>query len=495
MNPFVYAVLLLQTAQQVQSAGMAFRAGSAYFAKGDLAHAHAEFARVVQLTPRVAAGHSAYGTVLLAEGNPAAALPELELAHRLDGTDDTTTLALATAYSQQRQYDEALATFSVARPSALLSPEETVAWATALTATGHLDAAADRLREAVNQNQQSAPLHDALGTVLAQQQRFDEAHIQFEAAIALDASSASAHMHLGSLYLLQQHVPAALTELNTAATLTPDDLQTLLQLGRAQTAARQEDIAIATLTRAHQLTPASPDAAYALAVALQNAGRSKESLPLFSAAAAARPDDASILTNYGLALVQTGDARQALPLYERALRIDQANPVLYEDIGVAYLQQSDLDHAIREFQAGLALRGDGAPLTAELHYDLGLALKLQDKLPEAIAQFQMAEQKDPTLPDPPYTLGVLYMQTGKLEEAATEMEKATAMRPEKWRGMVPSLAISTNSWNSRKRRLRRCGVPSSCCLRNLAHTFHSPRFLRNRETAKERLRNGNAVPS
>src|SRR5258708_38497518 len=36
----------------------------------------------------------------------------------------------------------------------------------------------------------------------------------------------------------------------------------------------------------------------------------------------------------------------------------------------------------------------------------------------------------PALEDPPYTLGILYMQMGKLGEAATELQKAVALRPE-----------------------------------------------------------------
>src|ERR1700712_4938340 len=138
MNPFLYAVLFLQSAQQVQSAGDAFRAGSSYFAQGDFAHAHAEFAKVVRLTPKVAAGHSAYGAVLLAEGNAAAALSELELAHRLNPSDATATINLATAYSQEQRYKEALTCFGLVPAVVELPPEAAIAWATALSGTGDL---------------------------------------------------------------------------------------------------------------------------------------------------------------------------------------------------------------------------------------------------------------------------------------------------------------------------------------------------------------------
>src|ERR1700757_3082658 len=67
----------------------AFRAGRAAMEQNDLTLAHAEFAKVVKLAPNVAAGHSALGAVLYAEGKPSAAVPELEKAHSLDPKDTT----------------------------------------------------------------------------------------------------------------------------------------------------------------------------------------------------------------------------------------------------------------------------------------------------------------------------------------------------------------------------------------------------------------------
>jgi Flp pilus assembly protein TadD len=39
-----------------------------------------------------------------------------------------------------------------------------------------------------------------------------------------------------------------------------------------------------------------------------------------------------------------------------------------------------------------------------------------------------AEKLAPQLPDPPYTLGVLYMQLGKFADSQTELERATSLR-------------------------------------------------------------------
>jgi len=61
---------------------------------------------------------------------------------------------------------------------------------------------------------------------------------------------------------------------------------------------------------------------------------------------------------------------------------------------------------------------------------LGLALKLQDKLPEAVTELRAAEALDPHQPDAPYTLGVTLWQMGDADGAVSELKKAIAAKPD-----------------------------------------------------------------
>lgn len=98
----------------IKAADAAFRAGSEAYQRNDLRTAHTQFAKVVHLTPNIAAGHSAFGTVLLAENNPKAAVAELEIAHKLDSADTNATLNLALAYTQLNDYQRAIPLFQAA---------------------------------------------------------------------------------------------------------------------------------------------------------------------------------------------------------------------------------------------------------------------------------------------------------------------------------------------------------------------------------------------
>jgi tetratricopeptide (TPR) repeat protein len=419
------------TSARLKSAEGAFRAGSAAYQKNDLLSAHIQFRKLVELAPGVAASHTAFGTVLLAEGDVRSAVTQLELAREIDPQDAGATLKLALAYSQLHDYAKSVQMFQILDQAKSdvtqpLTPEAAIAYAVALTATAEPALAQKQLEAALTTSPDNAALHDALGTLLAQQEQYDEAGTQFQRAISLNPSVASAHYHLGSVFLNQGRAAEAVTELTQANNLAKENTEYAVQLGRALRANNQDEQALTVLRHAMTADPASVDAKYELALTLQSNENARDSLPLFEQVVAARPQDFAALTNLGLAQVQTGDAKGAISDYLRALALNAQSATLRQDLGVAYLQQSDLNHAMEQFRAGLIVEPDNP----QLHYDLGLALKLKDNLAAAVPEFEQAEKLDPQLPDPPYTLGVLYMQLGRFAEARAELEKVTALRPD-----------------------------------------------------------------
>ena len=85
----------------------------------------------------------------------------------------------------------------------------------------------------------------------------------------------------------------------------------------------------------------------------------------------------------------------------------------------------DFDSAIGHFQRALK----ATPQDATLHYDLGLALKLKDRLPEAIAEMRKATELDPGEADAHYTLGVTLWQQGAFDQSVEALQQAIRARP------------------------------------------------------------------
>src|SRR5262245_50114051 len=111
----------------IQTADAAFRAGYAALMRKDLAVAHSEFAKVVHLAPQLATGHSAFGAVLLAEGNNAAAIIELEKAHTLDPRDNNAAINLATAYSRHNSFQQSVTLFRTLETAKVQLPPDALA--------------------------------------------------------------------------------------------------------------------------------------------------------------------------------------------------------------------------------------------------------------------------------------------------------------------------------------------------------------------------------
>ncbi len=158
------------SAADIKRADQLFRSGSAAFAAGDLSTAHKDFAGLVRLMPRISTAHTAYGVVLLAEGQLPAAVTELETARSLDPNDVRAAINLGLAYRRLDQNEKSVQAFSsiANRPDAELSTTEAVLYAGALAATGDAARAQTVIDEALKRDPNSAPLQDALGALLAQ---------------------------------------------------------------------------------------------------------------------------------------------------------------------------------------------------------------------------------------------------------------------------------------------------------------------------------------
>ena len=432
----VLAASPLQTqkpAASLSAAKVALKDGLDAMQRGDLVVAKRDFERVVKLAPQVETGHAALGSVLLSLNQLDIAVSELQTAHRMAPADLAVDLNLGRALVGLGQYEPALAAFreNAASGNALpLSPEESLANATALAGTNQVAAAIEVLHSALQQAPESALLNDGLGTALAQSGDLAGALPSFQRAVVADPAMAKAQLHLGAALLMLNRPDEAVAPASAAANALPNSFDAQLQLGRALSATHRDTEALEHLRRAVELASAgqSPDALYALALALQASGDAKAAVPIFARITASPRGSFSrgaALTNYALALVQTGDAANALPLYAQALSAGPDTATLREDYGAAYLQKADLDDAIAQFKAGLLLE----PENAHLHYDLGLAYKLKDNLAAAVPEFEQAAALDTTLPDPVYTLGVIYMQQGKYAEAISNLRRATALQP------------------------------------------------------------------
>ena len=104
----------------------------------------------------------------------------------------------------------------------------------------------------------------------------------------------------------------------------------------------------------------------------------------------------------------------------------QADAVTHYERGVALAVEGKLDEAIAEYRAAIRIKPD----LAEAHSSLGVALAEQGKLDEAIAEYRAAIRMPPDFAETHYFLGKALAVQGKLDEAIDEFRAAIRIEPD-----------------------------------------------------------------
>jgi Tfp pilus assembly protein PilF len=129
----------------------------------------------------------------------------------------------------------------------------------------------------------------------------------------------------------------------------------------------------------------------------------------------------------GTTYLQTSDIDQAEKMLRDAIDLDPNNFEAYVLLGRVYTVQKRLSEAAVEFDQLAQRHGNAAgPRTV-----VGILMQLQNKIPEATAQYEKALSSDPRAAVAANNLAWLYAQQGdKLEEALQLAQTAKSVLPQ-----------------------------------------------------------------
>jgi protein O-mannosyl-transferase len=236
--------------------------------------------------------------------------------------------------------------------------------------------------------------HNNLGCCL-----YDEGHIEaamehYRKAIQINPKYWEALENLGVALVAQGRLDEAIRNHNKAIEINPNDPDARYNLGIALAAQGRLDEAIESYHKAIQIEPNYELAFYHLGTAFAGQGRWDEAIANFNRAIQINPSRAETFCHLGAALGQLGRNREAVVQYREALRL---NPNLTEGLNnLAWVLAVNPDDTVRNGSEAVRLAERACELT---HYreplfvgTLAAAYAECGRFPEAIATGEKAAQ-------------------------------------------------------------------------------------------------------
>jgi tetratricopeptide (TPR) repeat protein len=121
-----------------------------------------------------------------------------------------------------------------------------------------------------------------------------------------------------------------------------------------------------------------------------------------------------------------GQHKQALACYRQAIALESANIYALNNMAVLLLEHSEAQEAEALCRRALSMRDD----LAELHYNLGRALAVQERFPEAIAAYEQALALAPNMAEAYNMLGNVWRALGAIDKAECCYRQAASLKPE-----------------------------------------------------------------
>lgn len=179
---------------------------------------------------------------------------------------------------------------------------------------------------------------------------------------------------------------------------------------------------IATILRGLSQERADPEGYLFLGFAYTHAGMYAEAIEPYERCLARQPSDSKVRKNLANALLRTGRAAEALPHYERLYELDPTDLDGLQNWGVALLTVGEVGQAVEKLRAVVEIR---ARLTEGERNASSMAPASSG--PDSPGRPSSNALK---LADARFTLAGALCQGGRLDEAAAELEKALAIKPE-----------------------------------------------------------------
>jgi protein O-GlcNAc transferase len=430
---------------------------------GQLAEAEREFAIAAKAAPSSAEARNNHGAILLKLGRKKEAAAEFEASLRLNpnqagalvnlgqirfdaGTEPSLReaqslferahalapdseiaramivifLRLHQPKAAEKEFPEYTDLLSRA-PESVRSPEARAQLGSALLEAGLAEQAIVELDAAVKGNPSDVKSILLLARAYQQQKDLPGAGRTLESAIARGVQAAPIYAALADVYEGTGHVENAIPAMRRATQLDPKSEAYRFRYAMLLTDTLAPQAAVIRLQEALTEFPNSSRLWFAMGLAQFEDNKNEAASKAFSHALALDPKFSPAFAYLGMIDVDLGKIREAIDQYQKALALDERSAVDHYLIAEAWtkLAPPDDERAERHLRRALVLD----PKFGQAHLALGKLYFRTGRLQDAAGELEGVVKGDPKLAEAYYQLGRVYMRLKRKEDAQVALTK------------------------------------------------------------------------
>lgn len=281
--------------------------------------------------------------------------------------------------------------------------------------------------EIIGKNPGNVKARELLGEILLGKDKVDEAIKEFEAIGAMQEDPSETRLKIALLKLQRRNFDGAEVELRLVLTEHPENSAARYYLGSVYAAMRRSEDAVA------QLKAIKPDDKYFAesrtlgAYLLRQMDRYKEAIDLMNELAGKQPNDVKVLSFLAALQRDAKDYNAAIETTKKIIEIDPKDDRNYFTLGVYYDDAKNKQEAMNSMRKAVELNEKNANALNYLGYSLAEQGQQLDEAEQLIRRALEVEKDNGYFID---SLGWLYYQRGKYEEALVELERAVQIVPQ-----------------------------------------------------------------
>lgn len=392
------------------------------------------------------------GLGLLADRNPGKARQVIEEIVRLDGSDPLARIALACALDDIGREDDAMQQLRAAAELDRLDAAIWFALGYCHERRGDTDRAVEYYQQVLTISPGLRNARERLAAIALRADRIEDAVKQYETLVNLEPEHIDSQLTLANLYEQAGRAERAVDGYERALTLEPDNWEAHNDAIEAMEKAGKYHEAIAQLEKVAEKEPGFPDTFVKLGDLYAKAGDRDTALKEYMRALEIAPEYLEATVKIGTHHLRNGHYADAAAWFNRAVEVNDRLLVAYVGLGIAQHHAGRPTDAMATLDLAASIEPNSTLLFSEMarlqlkaamqeecaaHLSVGTdadgensaSPSITDLIDRQIERHRENVNQHPNRADAHYRLGLLLRHQGRLEEAVAEFQEAVAINP------------------------------------------------------------------